>query len=310
MDENKNLTLKIISLGVASAISALLFGFLFKSFINSGSLFLFILTMLAGLAFLAIFHIHSLLINNFWSSVAIIAIDAVLILGVFGASLSIAMLIAGLGVIGMLIAAYYGAQLELKNNLDIRFFKIADYTMRRASSALAIFAIVTYLSLLNLQDPAEARRALAIAIKPTEPITAAYVPGYTINDSLIEVSRKIMPPEVRVASPESQAEFIRQSSNRLAQAIGASTKTDVKTTDTTLDIAYKATIAKLLKLQPFVQTLILVGFGLVVFFLLKFLLIFVNWIAAILAFGIYQLLYSSNFFKVEVESRAKKVIIL
>jgi hypothetical protein len=231
-------------------------------------------------------------------------------MAVFFNQLSFLMLFAGLGIIGFLIAAYYNAQLELKNNLEVRFFKISNYVMRYASSALAIFAIISYLSLLDLEDPASARRALAIAIKPSEPIISAYIPGYKATDSLVQIAAKIMPPDVRVSSQAVQNNFIEQSSIRLSLVIGGYINSPVSPRDNTLDIAYKATVAKLLKYSPTVQGLILFGVGLLIFFVVKIFLIVINWIATFLAFGIYQLLWGAGFFKIEMQSKTKKVIVL
>lgn len=301
---------KTISIAVASAISALIFGLVFKGFIGAGTLLSLVFLLLAIIVFQAVFLIQSLLINNFLVNLGIVAFDSVLIMAVFFNQLSFLMLFAGLSIIGFLIVAYYNAQLELKNNLEVRFFKISNHVMRYASSALAIFAIISYLSLLNLEDPASARRALAIAVKPSEPIIAAYIPGYKATDSLVQIAAKIMPPDVKISSQAVQNNFIEQSSIRLSQVIGGYINSPVSPRDNTLDIAYKATVAKLLKFSPTVQGLILFGAGILIFFVVKVFLIVVNWAATFLAFGIYQLLWGSGFFKIEMQSKTKKVIVL
>lgn len=302
--------IKTVGIAVFSAVSALVFGLLFKNFLSAGNLASLLLLALGMAVFSAIFLIQSLLLNNFSVNLGIASVDGILITAVFWNSLSILMVLAGVGIIGTLIAAYYGAQLELKNNLDIRFFKIGNNLLRYVSSALAIFAIIAYLSLLNLKDPVAAKKALSAVIKPAEPIAAAYIPGFTVDNSLIEVARKLMPADVRASSQAAQNDFIQNSSQRLSDVIGGFTKTAVRTTDSVSDIFYKATVVKFLKFAPLVQKLVLIGAGLFTFFLVKFFLIFVNWAAILLAFGIYQLLWGSGFFKIELESKTKKVIVL
>lgn len=265
---------------------------------------------LATIIFMAAVLMQSFFVNNFLISAGVFAADAIIIMAVFADKLSILMILAGLGMIVLLSSAYYAAKLELKNNLDIRFFKVSHGIMKAASSALAIFAIATYLSVLDFRDPQEARDALAVALKPIEPITAAYIPNFKATDTLVSISSKIMPEDIRLSSQATQRDFIAQSSSRLSLAIGGYIKATVSPNDSILDIAYKGTVAKLLKLSPTLQILSLIGVGLFAFFVIKFFLIFINWIAIIISFGIYQILWNARFFRVSLESKTKKVITL
>jgi len=288
----------------------LFFGLFFKSFLNLGGLNALVVLLIVTILFLAVFLIQTLLIEDFLFNAGIVVVDVALITGVFIGQFSFLILLAAALAVILLLAGYYAARLELKNNLDIRFFKTAGYVMKYGSSALAIFAVITYLALLNLEDPAASKRALAAIIKPTEPITGAYIPGFTINDPLTEISRKIMPDNVKAASSAVQAEFIKASSDRLADAIGGFINAVVVPSDSILNVVYKSTIAKLLKLSDFTRNLVLAGSGLIAFFMLKFLLIFVDWLATIVGFGIYQLLWGARFFTVELQSRTQKMIVL
>lgn len=306
----KSKLIKTISLGVASAAFALIFALFFKSFLSLGGLTALIFLVLATVLFLAVFLIQTLLLDGFSTNAAIVLADCVLIALIFIGNFSFLILVSILAMGGLLLTGYHAARLELKNNLDIRFFKTSGYVLKYASSALAIFAVTTYIALLNLEDPQAAKAALEAIIKPVEPITAAYIPGFKITDPLTEISRKIMPAEVQSASPAKQSDFIKASSDRLADAIGGFVKTIISTKDSIVDVTYKATIAKLLKLTPFMRNLILAGAGLVSFFTLKFLLIFIDWLAILVGFGIYNLLWGAEFFKVELQSKTQKVIVL
>lgn len=302
--------IKTISLAVVSAVFALIFGLFFKSFINLGGLSAAVFLLVTTTLFLAVFLIQTLLLDSFLVNLIITAIDAALIAIVFIGNFPILILAAAAVMAILLLAGYYAARLELKNNLDIRFFKTAGYVMKYASSALAIFAVITYLALLNLEDATAAKRVLASVIKPIEPITGAYIPGFTIDDPLTEISRKIMPNEIKSASSAVQTEFIRASSVRLAGAIEGFIKVSVVSSDSILDVFYKSTVAKLLKMGTFARNLILAGAGLLAFFMLKFLLVFVDWLATAIGFGIYRLLLGAEFFHIELQSKTKKTIVL
>lgn len=307
---SNNLFVKTASIAICSVGTALLFSFLLKNFINSGALLSLVFLILGTVLFLAVFFLQSLLLNNFSINLGIAIVDGVLMIGVFFNSISILILAAGIFVIGSMLTAYYAAQLELKNNLDIRFFKIGNNLTRIVSSGLAIFGIIVYLSLLNLKDPAEAKKALSVVIKPSEPITAAYIPGFTIDHSLTEVAAKLLPAELKLAPLSQKQAFIQASAERLSGTIGGFLKVPVRVSDSLVDIFYKATVAKFLQFSSLVQTLILIGVGLLSFFFIKFFLFFINWIAIILAFGGYQLLWGAQFFKVKMESKTKKTIVL
>lgn len=308
MDKSK--LIKTISLGMASAAFALIFSLFFKSFLSLGGLMALVFLVLATVLFLAVFLIQTFLLEGFSVNAAMVLIDCAFITLVFIGNISLLILSSALVMGGLLLSGYYAARLELKNNLDIRFFKISSYTLKYASSALAIFAVTAYISLLNLENPQSAKSALAAIIKPVEPITAVYIPGFKITDPLTEISRKIMPAEVQSASPATQLDFIKASSDRLAAAIGGFVSAAISTKDSILDVTYKATVAKLLKLTPLMRNLILAGAGLISFFTLKFLLTFIDWFAMLVGFGIYNLLWGAEFFKIEIQSKAQKVITL
>ena len=217
---------------------------------------------------MAIFLMMTLLLDSVWPVVGAVLLNLVLIavVGSFRPSL----MLAGALVLAFLwmVQAYYGGRSELKNNLEIHFWQNGRAVISKASSALALFAVVLYLTTFNFNNPAVIKGYFVAMIQPIEPIMATYFPV----------------PGV---------------SNIIQQA-----------TDKSVNIFYDATVGRFLQLPDILQKVILFVVGIIIFLFIKFSLALVNWPATYLAYGLYRLLLKFGFFKIELQNRPQKVIVL
>ena len=81
-------------------------------------------------------------------------------------------------------------------------------------------------------------------------------------------------------------------------------------TDKSVNIFYDATVGRFLQLPDILQNVILFVVGIIIFLFIKFSLALVNWPATYLAYGLYRLLLKFGFFKIELQNRPQKVIVL
>ncbi|MBI2024602.1 MAG: hypothetical protein HYT03_00730 [Candidatus Harrisonbacteria bacterium] len=302
--------LKTIILGAVSIIAAIIFGLAFRNFVADGSLISLIFLALAGALFLSIFLIQTLLLDIFFPKFLIIIFSAIAVGVSSGAPFSTVSITAMSIFSILLLWGYYRGRLELKNSLEIKFTKTGLAILGPASSAIALFAIIAYLGSFNLSDPTSVKETLSIIIKPAEPIAAGYIPGFSIQKSITEIAAALLPEELANASQATKNEFISESASRLSEVFGNLTGVPAKTSDSLLDIFYRATVGRLLALTPFARNLTLIGVGFLIFLMAKFLLIIINWLAIALAVLLYQLLLAMNFCRIELQSKSKTVIVL
>src|SRR3989344_4459716 len=182
--------LKTIALIAASALSAIIFAFLLKSVIALVALSSVLLLVLGGAVFLAIFLMMTLLLDSVWPVVGAVLLNLVLIavVGSFRPSL----MLAGALVLAFLwmVQAYYGGRSELKNNLEIHFWQNGRSVISKASSALALFAIILYLTTFNFKNPAVIKNYLTATMRPIEPIIAMSFPIHGVSNIVTQATDK------------------------------------------------------------------------------------------------------------------------
>lgn len=302
--------IKLIIFNSALIFSALIFGFLLKLFIGSGGLGSLVVLSLSGILLLAILITQALLSEKTWISVLFLSITALAPAIPFIASPSL-ILLAGVVICALFfINADHSGKFEMGAGLKINFPRIAKAVAGRASSGLAIFSIMAYLALFNFSDPNSIKKTLEVAVKPLEPIMSRYIPGFTVRDTVSQLATGLLPDDLKIAPANIRSQVIQEATTRLIGILGQYIKTPVQAGDKVIDIIYHATIGKILNYSPLVRNGILVVAGLVLFFLLKFVLILVNGLAIGLSFLLYQALLKAGILKIELRSIEKEVIVI
>ncbi len=307
---SKTALTKNLVLGSAAALIALAFGYFFRAFIDSPTFARFLIAAIVGIVFLAVFLIQSLLASNFWVSAAAVAVEVLALALFFFANFSLVLAVGVLSSAVILILAYYYGHSDMKSNVDINFLKTAKAVMAWSGMALAIFASFAYVSVLDLGDPVAAKKTLEAVIKPAEPIVAAYVPGFTTRSTIGQIAAKLLPPDLTLASDAVKSQFITELSARLSQTFGGFLGVKAMASDSVLDLIHRATISRLLNLSPFLQNLLLIATAILLFFFVKFVLFFADWLAVGLAYLFFQLLLKFGFFRFELQNVPKKIILL
>lgn len=223
---------------------------------------------------------------------------------------SILVLLAGAIATVCFFWAYHRGRSEMKDVVEIRFWKIGFTVVNYAASGLVLFSVILYLASFNLRDPLSAKQAIAALLKPVEPFVSLYVPGFRSDFPLDKIAGAIVPRDIALRGESAKRQFIDQYSQELAKIISNAVGLAVGAKDSFLDISYQVTLGRIADFPPLVQNLLLAVAGIVIFLLMKFLLIFTNWIAVLFGGVLYRMLWSFEFFKVELHSVGKHVILL
>lgn len=302
--------IKKISLGVAGFVAALIFGYFFKMTIGSASTANLVGLLLSAILFLSAFLIQTVIGSDKFISPLFIVLEVLGISLFFFGNFSPVLLIGIISGLGLLITAYYQGGSEINNNLDIHFIKNSRIIMASATMALAIFVSFAYVGSFDIKNPVAAKKGLELVVNPLTPLVSGYIPGFSSQNTLKDIALAALPADFKLASPAQKADAVSQISTRLADTLSGAVGTSVFAGDRVIDIVYKATIGRLAGLSAVAQTGVLVLFGIVFFFMIKFALFFIDWAAVFTGFGIYKLLLAFGFFKIEVQNVPKRVIVL
>lgn len=307
---HNNFSVKVLLITSLPVLSALFFGLFLKIFTGSAHLGIFFATLIAGLMLLATLIVFNLLQDNRSWAVSCFALSAIAMLLPFAVNISIILSSGSLAAFVLFLMAHQKTRVAVRNGLKVNFWHTAHLSVGAVSSGVSIFAVLAYLALFNFSDPSSLKKTLEVAIKPIEPIFSQYIPNFSIRSTLTQIAANLLPDDLKLAPPEIKSQVIQQASERLTVVLGNYIKIPVKVGDKVIDIVYKATLGKILNYSPLVRNLILIAAGLIIFLLLKFVLIFVNWLAVLLAFGIYQLLLNLKFFEIQLQQIDKEVIVI
>lgn len=302
--------LKVLLLGAVPIAVAAVFGLLFKTFVAAPSLIGLVFVLITGIFLLALFLIHTLLNDRFWVGAGFIVLIVAAMTVFFIGKGVLLVLVGGIIAAAAFIEAYHNGQSEIKNSIEIRFWHIARKALSMATVAIAVFLSLAYFASFDLKNQKAGEQALEVVIRPLEPIVAGYLPGFSSRSTLTQIARRSLPPELQMAGPEIQNQAIGQVAGNLAELLGKTFGISVRAGDSVVDIIYKATFGRLLKLSSSLQTLILMGAAIALIFFVKFALFFVDWLAILLGYALYQLLWGFGFFKIELRNKVKKVILL
>lgn len=308
--ENKSILVKKISLGLSGFFAALIFSALYHNFVTDPGLGTMIIAFVGAAFFLSIFLIQCFLGGGAWVSPAFIVLNVLGMSALFLGNLSVILLTGMIAAVAMLEIAYYNTQTELKESMEIRFWKTSRIVMGLGTMAVAIFASMAYFSMFKLDDPAAAQKTLEVLVRPVEPLVSGYIPNFSVNSSVNAIAEALVPSELKLAPENQKREFIAQAAAKLSDAFAGFARVKVAIGDSVIDILYKATIGKLAQQSPSYQNLILIAVAIVFFFFIKFLLFLIDWLAVLLGYAFYHLLLSFRFFRIELQNVPKRTIVL
>jgi len=299
------MNVKVTTLGVLSVALAALFAYFFSAFLGGSSPNAAWYALGAAVLWLVFVVFQVFFVSDIIPASFIIFFETVAF-GLF--TWHIGTTVMSLAALVLLAAFLWwshtaGAN-EMNNAFKLHFYKIAMPAAARASTALALFLAVIYVGSINLKDPTASKRVLENVFKPAEPIIARIIPGFKFNDTLGGILTKSSP--VKPEAPGTITAQVNQMIDTLEKAIGVR----AAQADQIIDILYKATIGRLLTLSKNMQTLILLGVGLLLFLTVKGLLFIVNWVVLLIVYIAMKVLQATGFYKISLENRSKEVVVL
>lgn len=266
--------IKIISLGIISVILAFLFGSTLNKFLLSSNFLLLIIISVIMIFFLSLYLLQVLFIKSLFLF-GLISLGEVLaiIISFFTIFSFDILIISSVVLFILLLSNYLQGSKNLKQVLKINFFSIGQPIVRRASTALAIFAIILCINFLNaqFQDSLGSKKIIKRLMNPVQSFILQISPQFATQ-------AQMLPPDYLV--------------------------------DYSVDFINQGVLGNFRSASSFYQNLVLIGIGIFVFLTIKVPLFILIFLALLVTFIIYQLLRAFNFFTIISETRAKEIIIV
>jgi len=304
--------IKIIIFGALLVAASLIFGYTLRGFILAPALGSLIYFGLALIGFAAIFALQVVFIKGLQVGALVILLSVLAFTSFFYKSISLILVLTALVAFLLLLQAIGSGQAEIRNVLKISFLRVAKPVIFKGATALALFGVVLFVLSINLTNVELSKKMLDFVLSPAGPITARFMgmPDFSFDKSLREILVARLPKELTALPTALKNQAIDEAAQRLEEEITNLVKITLEPTDTLKDIAYKATFGKLFTFSKTAQNFILAALGLILFLLVRSVLFVLNYLAMLIAYLLYEILFLAGFFYVSLESRPKEIIVL
>ncbi len=298
---------KVITLGILSTGLAALFGWTLQRFLNQDG-------SPASLAiycvlWFALMTLHPFLVKGVRVASGLYAAQVLAFVTPFYASFSFTVLIPAALLFATMIIGFERGHKVLENNLNIEFYAAA----RRASGALftglALFAAIYVGAELKTKGGAVSKDYVRVAIESVLPLTARLSPGVKLDGRVGDVIKAITQKKLGLSQTIPVAYLDAQVQEIIATA-SDSLGVKIEANETLPHALEKVLTEKADKLSGGGKLLLAAGLGVLLFFTLKGIGFFLNFVVVFLAFLAYHVLLGLNVIHIGLESRSKEVVIL
>lgn len=313
----KAAVLGLINIGFAFGFSLFLKIFLINISFNS---FLWTLALVIG--FFAFFLLDAVLIKAAWRGNTVIMISGVALLAGFWGHESINIFWgAAIATLFMFWSRYVG-EMELKNLLIIKFWRIGKVILPRAILAIAVFSSFAYYAVIKTTDLSLPENFLIKEgtfikiINPVMPLVQKFLPEFDLsittgdfltkmaNDQVANDSRlKDLPNTLKQPLIKTMInEWEKQFSDYLGRPL-----------DTRATIGhelYAFLLQKIINLPENEKGIVPLGAAFLVFLTLISMTWLIRWIAAFIALLIYEIFLALGFSVILMEGRNREIVVL
>lgn len=304
---------KQIVLDVLTVASAAGVGYVYSGFLGGRSS---LAMLLAAVAVFAAFSVIQLfLLKNFGRRVGILFLEVIALFVQFYGKMDLRLI--GIAAVVMFVFLIWGEILgkrEIENSIEVRFFKSARPVFSKLTTAMILAFIVLYIPRVGPDNIFISRGSFQGFFDWAAGLVGNFYPEIRLNSTFGELAEGVAKMQLekeerfRELSPAAKEAILKQTaeqvSHKLSQSLGIEIKPDEQVSET----FYNFIVNFLSNLASRYGNLFLVGWGVVVFFLLRGLGTIFYWIAGLFIFIIYQILLASNFIYITGETRTKEVV--
>jgi hypothetical protein len=306
--------IKVFSIGVLGALLAGVLGYLLNRYItnldNAWQTILYVVVPAIG--FLAVFLLQVLFVKSRNLINGFILLESIAITVPFLSIFSWWLIFAWLLLFMFFWKAAQNGKEALENQIKIRFFQVERVVIPGALTALSLFISIAYINFF-FEGGMLSKKSFQTLLRPVVPAMAVYVPGFSWDMTMGKLAEFIAVSQLGGQAeliPASQLSFATSQVISYLRAEAAPYGLTFKTSDTLIDVLYNYTAQKMNQIPKSLQSLLPIGFALLLFLIVKGFAILIRWIAAPPAYLLYQLSLATGFARLALESRSREVIVL
>lgn len=298
---------KTLIIGLVSGLLALAYGYFYSQFTLAGSGPSLLIALIAGIFYLALFLVKSLVIDDRYWTLSLIIVDVLAITFFFWLKAPIVWLATGAAITAaLLFVADWRGKTELGNMIKIRFRELKITVISTAFLSLTFISLFIYVSVLDFNQIKLSRKPFDYAVKSSESLVQKVLPRFSTKLNFGELL-KMAVSRVRPELPEETSEIlVADLTNRLEK----STNTAINLKENALDIIYNLINGLLDKIPENLRLPTIIIFALMIFFVINGGAFIFVWLISILAWLIYKLMLTTDFARIKLERSQKETVSL
>lgn len=304
---------KITIFGAIAVLVAAIFGYSASVFgITTTNFYWFLVAVIAGFIFLALFFIQTLIIEEKKMALIFIGLEVAAMTWPFLIRPSIWLL--PIVAITFLLLAYshFNGRSALKGMVKINFFRLRHSIMMLATLAMIFFAVTTYLSTFERDDFQISEEAIDLTTRPLEPAIAKFIPNFSIDQSLQDIlestASELHGEELEELSTEDQESLIQGTVNQLKEIVAKIAGVKVRLDEDFVTASKKIVDGLINNVPEKYQGTLFTFLGASAFLLVSGGTFVINIVASILAWLLYKLLLLTGFVYIRSNKITQEVV--
>jgi hypothetical protein len=301
-----------IALDALTILSAGLFGFFYRGYLQDGMSLLWASFVLAFFAVLSV--LGMLLTKSFWRRSGVIALSVLGMVAFFRGLPFSLLAAAASAAFGFMLWGEALARAELKNALEIKFFRIVRPQLGKLITAVSLLVTLLYLPQWNASGDFISPEIFARFYGFASGAAMRFYPELTLNSSVEAFARSFAEFQLkdnRVFSelpPTAQEQAVKSAAAEVMLGMSKWAGGEVSPQASFASFAYEFTLKKLKDWQGKFGGQIGFAWGVAIFLILRSAGSVLSPILSGIVFFVYQSLLAVNFIKIVGESRTRETL--
>lgn len=305
---------KAIILDALTVFSALVVSYVYKLYFLGGTGLLLVILSIAGFALFYLFE--TLLQKSFWRRISVLLLQIIVLLSFFYNLPYKFLTSAALIVFFLLFWGEEKSRAELKNGLEIRFFKVVKPLLAKLTTAMILFAIILYLPGWNPDKNLLPEKVFQPFFNSLTKTAERFYPEIRFNSSLEDFAVSAVRfnlnknPDFLALEPADKEKILEQSTEEMVGSLGKvfGIEAQKEKKESLGSVVYKFLFRVFKQWQENLGGLFLAGWMLGVFFIFRAFGTLFRLGVAVLAFIVYQGLLYLNVIHIKEENQIHEVV--
>lgn len=304
---------KIIIFGAVTVLAAAIFGYGASVFGSaSANFYWFLMAVLAGFIFLALFFIQVLVIKEKKLAITLIGLEVAAMTWPFLIRPSVWLIPIVIGTLFFFAYAHFNGRLAIKNMVKVDFFRLRHSIMILATLGIIFFAITTYISTFERDDFRISEEAIELTARPLAPAIAKIIPNFSIDQSLQDIlestAMELHGEELENLSSKEQDSIVQGTVNQLKELVAKMSGVKIRLDEDFVTASSKIINGLMKNVPEKYQGTFLTFLGATAFLLVSGGTFIINLVASILAWLLYRLLLLTGFVYIRSNKITQEVV--